>query len=273
MLIAMNARTGRELWSFRQAGAIESSPLIVDGTIYLRLVGPLRLCDRRPDEEGQVALSNGRPGRRRSRVLPRHDLHPDEQRPPLCDQRVDGPGALARFVVLALRAARVLLCNAHRCLRPRLHRQRRRLRLLVRSEDRPPDLGSARRDVRLHGCCGVAEDGVRRDVGRLGRRVRRGDRQDALAARLARRCVRGADGDERAALLLDARGVRGQTPAARRARRQPDLRPRRPDREAHLELRGRRVFAHRRGPGAGLSRRPDTRLRPRGEEAAKTAKR
>ena len=42
MLIAMNARTGRELWSFRP-GAIESSPLIVDGTIYLRLVGSLRL--------------------------------------------------------------------------------------------------------------------------------------------------------------------------------------------------------------------------------------
>ena len=29
----MNARTGRELWSFRP-GAIESSPLVVDGTIY-----------------------------------------------------------------------------------------------------------------------------------------------------------------------------------------------------------------------------------------------
>ena len=33
LLIAMNARTGRELWSFRP-GAIESSPLIVDGVIY-----------------------------------------------------------------------------------------------------------------------------------------------------------------------------------------------------------------------------------------------
>ena len=33
LLIAMNARTGRELWSFRP-GAIESSPLIVDGIIY-----------------------------------------------------------------------------------------------------------------------------------------------------------------------------------------------------------------------------------------------
>jgi outer membrane protein assembly factor BamB len=33
LLIAMNARTGRELWSFRP-GAIESSPLVVDGVIY-----------------------------------------------------------------------------------------------------------------------------------------------------------------------------------------------------------------------------------------------
>jgi outer membrane protein assembly factor BamB len=33
LLIAMNARTGRELWSFR-AGAIESSPLQVDGVLY-----------------------------------------------------------------------------------------------------------------------------------------------------------------------------------------------------------------------------------------------
>jgi outer membrane protein assembly factor BamB len=33
LLIAMNARTGRELWSFRP-GAIESSPLVVDGIIY-----------------------------------------------------------------------------------------------------------------------------------------------------------------------------------------------------------------------------------------------
>jgi outer membrane protein assembly factor BamB len=33
LLIAMNARTGRELWSFR-AGAIESSPAIVDGVLY-----------------------------------------------------------------------------------------------------------------------------------------------------------------------------------------------------------------------------------------------
>jgi outer membrane protein assembly factor BamB len=33
LLIAMNARTGRELWSFR-AGAIESSPLQVNGVLY-----------------------------------------------------------------------------------------------------------------------------------------------------------------------------------------------------------------------------------------------
>jgi outer membrane protein assembly factor BamB len=33
LLIAMNARTGRELWSFR-AGAIESSPLEIDGVLY-----------------------------------------------------------------------------------------------------------------------------------------------------------------------------------------------------------------------------------------------
>ena len=35
LLIAMNARTGRELWSFR-AGAIESSPLQVGGVLLLR---------------------------------------------------------------------------------------------------------------------------------------------------------------------------------------------------------------------------------------------
>jgi outer membrane protein assembly factor BamB len=33
ILLAMNARTGRELWSFR-AGAIESSPLLVNGVLY-----------------------------------------------------------------------------------------------------------------------------------------------------------------------------------------------------------------------------------------------
>jgi outer membrane protein assembly factor BamB len=33
LLIAMNARTGRELWSF-EAGAIESSPLLVNGVLY-----------------------------------------------------------------------------------------------------------------------------------------------------------------------------------------------------------------------------------------------
>jgi outer membrane protein assembly factor BamB len=33
LLVAMNARTGRELWSFK-AGAIESSPLLVNGILY-----------------------------------------------------------------------------------------------------------------------------------------------------------------------------------------------------------------------------------------------
>ena len=179
-----------------------------------------------------MALPRRRPGRRRPRVLARHDLHSLEQRPSLRDQRLDGTRALACLVVLALRASRVLLRDAHRRLRSCLHRQRRRLRLFVRSDERPPDLGAARRHVRLHGRGGVAQDGVRRDVGRLGRRLRRGNRQDALAPRLTRRCVRRADGDGRAALLRDARSVRGEAPAAGRARLEPDVRSRCANRQA-----------------------------------------
>ena len=185
----MNARTGRELWSFRP-GAIESSPLIVDGVIYFgswdhyvyAIDARTKRVEWRFRTDDQVVAG---PAYSRGTIY-----IAVEQRPSLRDQRADGSGALARFVVLALRAARVLLRNAHRRLRPRLHRQRRRLRLLVRSEERQADLGSARRHVRLHGRGGVAEDGVRRDVGRLGRRVRRSNRQDALAPRLTRRCVR-----------------------------------------------------------------------------------
>ena len=90
---------------------------------------------------GALDVRGRRPGRRGACVRGRDGLHRHEQRERLRGQRAERPDALARDLVLALRAARVLLRDADRRLRARLRRQRGRHGLRLRRLDRTSALG------------------------------------------------------------------------------------------------------------------------------------
>ena len=164
-------------------------------------------------------VHGGRPDRGRAGLRGPHAVHRDEQRQRLRRRRQDRAAALARDLVRALRAARVLLRHADGCLRARLHRERGRDGLRLRRHDRPPALGARGRDVRLHGGRGLAEDGVRRHLGRDVHRARRAHRGAALALQRSVGDHGRADGPRRPRLLLDLREVRSRwAPAAREDR-------------------------------------------------------
>lgn len=163
---------------------------------------------------------------------------------------------MARDVVLALRAARVLLRDADGRLRAGLHRERGRDRLRLRSRERAPAVGAASRDVRLYGGCGLAEDGLRRHLGRQLRRAGCPHGRRAVAFQRAGLDHGRPDGAGRARVFLDLRTLRGRGAPAREGRRAGNLGAQRAERRPGLALPRRQVLGARRG------RVPDLHLRP-----------
>ena len=140
-----------------------------------RVVGSQGLRAQRAEEAESQALElrDRLQGRGRAGVREQHHLRGHERRPRLRDQRAHRPAALACGVVLTLRPPGVLLRRSCGRVRTRLPRQYGWNGLRLRSDDGEPALGPASRDLRLLGARGVAEHGVRRDVGRVLLRARR----------------------------------------------------------------------------------------------------
>ena len=222
-VLACARRLGRVV-----AGGRRQEPL-------LRLVGPASLrvpAPRQAQAAAPLDVHGGRPDRGRAGGRGPHAVHRDEQRQRLRRQRQDRASALARDLVRALRAARVLLRHADGCLRARLHRERGRDRLRLRRHDRQPPLGARGRDVRLHGGRGVAEDGVRGHLGRYVHRARRAHRGAALALRRSLRDHGRPDGARRPRLLLDLWEVRRRGVATGEDRPSGHLRAERAERRS-----------------------------------------
>ena len=164
-IVATRASTGKVLWQFNGAGAVESSPLLVGNLLYFGSWDHNALRARRPRRskvrwtfEADDEL-NSSPAYSGGMVF----IGSDGGSRLRASTRATGKRALARAVVLALPGRpRVLLRHAGGRLRPRVHRQHRRHDVRLRRDDRPPALGAARRHVRLHGRGGLAEDGLRR---------------------------------------------------------------------------------------------------------------
>ena len=167
-----------------EAGAVESSPVIVGKNLYFgswdrRLYAYRLRGKRRPllrwtfTADDQIVAAPANAGRTLYVATSNGSVYGVDAQ--------DRAAALARDVVRALRAPRVLLCDADGRLRARLHRERGRHRLRLRRLERQPALGTRGRDVRLHGGGGLAKNDLRRHLGRDVHRARRTDRRAALA--------------------------------------------------------------------------------------------
>ena len=188
-VVAWNARNGKEYWRVR-AGSVESSPVVVGKNLYFgswdhhlyayRLRGKQRPLLRWTfTADDQIVAAPAHAGRTLYIATSSGSVYGVDAK--------TGRQVLARDVVRALRAARVLLRDADGRLRARLHRERGRHRLRLRGRHRAPALGARGRDVRLHGGRGLAEDRLRRHLGRDVHRARRAHRGAALALRRSRR--------------------------------------------------------------------------------------
>ncbi len=216
-----------------------------------RLLGSQGLCARRAQAAQSNALEcrDGRQGHRCARIRERDRLRRHVRRSCVRARRAHRPAALARRVLYALRAPGVLLRYAGRCLRARLPRQHGRNGLRLRCDHGKPALGAAGGDVRLLRARGLAEHGVRRDVGRVLLGARCAHRRLPLAVHRSRRGDGGALGAGRSRLLLDVRQVRPAPPEAREERPPGDVRAQRPHRRSCLAVPRRPLLA-------GRSRRP-----------------
>ncbi len=251
-VLASRRRVGRVVAADRRPQAL------------LRLLGPPPLRVRTPWQTASAApldLHRGRPDRGGARACGPHGLHRDEQRHRLRRRRAQRPAALAGDVVLPLRPPGVLLCHADRRLRARLHRERRRDGVRLRRRHRPSALGAAGRHLRLHGRRGLAEDHLRRNLGRLLRRAGRPHRGHPLALQRARLDHGGADRACGARLLLDLRALRRGWPATGQDRPARDVGSERAQRPAGLAVPRREVLAGRRRRLPDLRRRAKQGLR------------
>ena len=223
---------------------------------------PVRVRPSRPQAASPALdLQGGRPDRPGTGVHKRHCLRRHEQRVRLRSRRAYGAGALARDVLLTLRAPRVLLRDSDGCLRPRLHRQCRRHGVRLRGVDRAPALGSTGRDLRVLSAGCLAEDCLRWHLGRLLRGARRGNRRHSLALQRSRLHHRRADGPRRARVLRDVWTMRGRRFAAGEGGAERDLRARCAERKACVEVPRRQVLTRGRRWLADLHRRAQQGLR------------
>ena len=194
---------------------------------------------------GPLDVRGRRPGRRGACVRRREGVHRHEQRERLRGRREQRTDALARDLLLALRAARVFLRDAYRRLRPRLRRQCGRHGLRLRSLDRRSALGTRSRHLRLHRSGGVAKDGLRRKLGRQLHRARRAHGRLPLALRGSVLDHRRAHGSRRARLLRDVHPLRVRRASSNQGRPARDLRSQRTERAARLAVSRRKVLTRR----------------------------
>ena len=263
LLIAMNARTGRELWSFRP-GAIESSPLIVDGVIFFgswdhyvyaidvrtkKVKWRFRTDDQVvagpayshgtiyiPSSSGHLYAINAWTGRERWRA-----------------------SSFSRFgrreyfyATPTVAYGRVFIGNADGYV----YSYGAKSGNLIWAQRAGTYVYTAAAVWRKTVYVGTWDGWVVAFDAATGRTRWRHDSPGGVSG-----APTVMDGLLYYATLggFGGRHQRRVEPGA-----QPDLRPRRADREARLELPRRRLLARRGRPRPGLSRRPDARLRPRG---------
>lgn len=204
----------------------------------LRLVGPqgLRAQRAQATQSDDLEPRDRRQGGRGPGIRERDRLRGHVRRSGVRVQRAHRTTALARRVVFAVWPPGVLLRDAGRRLRTRLPRQHRRHGLRLRGDHRAPALGPSGRDLCLLGARGLAQDGLRRVLGRVLLGTRRADRRLPVALQRSGRDHGRADRPGRPRLLLDFRPLLSAAPEAREERAQEDLRAQRTDRGSNLAV-------------------------------------
>ena len=236
-----------------------------------RLVGSQAPRDQHLHRQGPLDVHRGCRDQQLTGLRERKGLLRHRRRQRLRGRLPHWAAALALAGTGTLRAPRVLLRDAYHRVRPRVRREHRRHPLRLRRLERKAAVGPARRQLHLHGGCGLAAAGLHRHVRRSVHGVQRGDRGPALALPGLLRDPRRAERHRRSRLFRRLPPLRPQRLPVVQERRPWHLRLERAHREARLALARRGVQSRRRRQPTPLHRGALARLQLCAEASSRSA--